>query len=159
MRLGITGHREIPPSGVDAIRDALQALVQHHGRVVGVSSLAKGADQLFARCVLSCGKSLEAIIPCREYASTFDEADRDSYFELLRQAANVEILDYELPSEDAFLAAGQRLVHDVDLLVAVWDGRAAEGKGGTADVVRYAQSINVPVAVVWPEDLDAHATA
>jgi hypothetical protein len=38
-----------------------------------------------------------------------------------------------------------------DHLFAVWDGKAARGYGGTADVVAEARKRNVPVTVIWPE--------
>jgi len=36
-------------------------------------------------------------------------------------------------------------------LFAVWDGKAARGYGGTADVIAEARTRNVPVTVIWPE--------
>jgi hypothetical protein len=37
-----------------------------------------------------------------------------------------------------------------DLLIAVWDGKEAKGKGGTADIVRYARERDTEVVVLWP---------
>lgn len=51
----------------------------------------------------------------------------------------------------AFMAASEILVGLVDELIAVWDGQLARGYGGTADVVRYAENVGVPVRVVWPD--------
>ena len=42
--------------------------------LIGVTSLAIGADQLFADAVLQLGGELEAVIPFAEYDRTFDNS-------------------------------------------------------------------------------------
>jgi hypothetical protein len=158
VRVGVTGHQDIPPSGSAWIDRELRNLIAAWPKVVGVSSLAKGADQMFAERVLAAGGSLEAVIPCREYASAFAPADRNDFFALLALAGKVETLEYERPSEDAFLAAGQYVADTVDHLIAIWDGEDAKGRGGTADIVRYARSIEVPVTVLWPPGAGEHGS-
>lgn len=156
MRVGVTGHQDIPSAGRSWIDHELQKLIAEWPIVIGVSSLAKGADQMFAERILAAGGALEAVIPCRAYASAFALADRENYFALLRRAAKVVTLDYGPPSEDAFLAAGQYVAANADRLVAIWDGDDAQGRGGTADIVRHARSLNVPVTVLWPPELGGH---
>lgn len=153
MRLGITGHQDIPESAVAWIRRELRSEIAARQPLVGLSSLAKGADQLFASSVLDAGQQLEVVLPCRQYAETFEPSDRGDYFALLARASRTVALDYGPPSEDAFLAAGQYLVSHVDRLVAVWDGGAAKGLGGTADIVAFAQVHRIPVTVIWPPGL------
>lgn len=117
----------------------------------GVSSLAAGADQRFAQTVLRLGGSLQVVVPSRHYESTFQtQRERDQFARLLDQASQVECLDHEAPSEEAFLEAGHRVVELCDVLIAVWDGLPAQGPGGTADVVAYARSLGRPVTVIWP---------
>lgn len=150
MRLGITGHQDLPPAAVDRIARELKRLIADQSPLVGLSSLAKGADQLFAACVLDAGQALEAVLPCREYVEAFEPADRSDYLALLTRVSKTVTLDFGPPSADAFLAAGEYLARHVDHLVAVWDGGPAQGRGGTADIVAYARSQQVPVTVVWP---------
>jgi hypothetical protein len=59
-------------------------------------------------------------------------------------------LEFDEPTEEAFWAAGQRVVEESEQLIAVWDGRPAGGLGGTADVVAYAQKLGKNVLVIWP---------
>ena len=119
-------------------------------QLYGVSSLAEGADQLFAAHVVAAGGVLEAILPCEDYASSLGTDDGRTRFEELRRAAGTVItLPYPKPSEQAFLAAGQAMVERCDHLFAVWDGRPARGLGGTADIVTYAQERGRPVTVLW----------
>ena len=156
MRVGVTGHQEIPSAARAWVDDRLRELIAEWSLAIGVSSLAKGADQMFASCMLAAGHKLEAVIPCREYATTFDVAGLADYSELLGQAGTVVTLDFGQPSEDAFLAAGKYIVDNVELLIAIWDGEDAQGSGGTGDIVRYARSVNVPVSVVWLPGLGPH---
>lgn len=154
MRLGITGHQDLPPAAVDWIASELRALIAQHAPLVGLSSLAKGADQLFATCVLEAGQTLEAVLPCHDYAEAFEPLDRKDYEALLERATRTMTLAYGPPSEAAYLAAGEYLASHVDRLVAVWDGEPAQGSGGTGDIVAYARSRQIPVTVVWPSGVD-----
>src|SRR5206468_2655686 len=47
-------------------------------------------------------------------------------------------------SEDAYLAAGHWIVDQSDLVILVWNGYPAAGKGGTADVASYARLVRRP---------------
>jgi hypothetical protein len=122
--------------------------------IIGVSSLAVGADQMFAELILAVGARFDAIIPCDQYERTFNFEDRNRYAALLKRAASIERLAFPHPSEEAYLAAGQRVVDLSDMLIAVWDGRQAQGKGGTADIVTYANSRGTRVTVVWPKGVE-----
>jgi hypothetical protein len=153
MRVGVSGHRNIPAEAISYVRDGLVRAVSDQGsNLVGISCLAAGADQLFASVILEQGGHLHVIIPCRDYETTFSEkADLDSFFLLLDKADHVTNLEYLEPSEDAYLKAGHRVVDNSDLLIAVWDGEPARGKGGTGDIVKYARSRGTKVIVIWPD--------
>ncbi|XVU28235.1 hypothetical protein ACQPZJ_14670 [Actinoplanes sp. CA-054009] len=152
MRFGVTGHRVLPPG-------IAERAVRHWRRVLpggsspyGVSSLADGADQLFASHVLAAGGTLEAVLPCEGYAASLITDDsRARLRELCRAAVKVTTLPYPAPSEQAYLAAGLAMVDRCDHLFAVWDGRPARGTGGTADIVTYARAQGRPVTVLWVE--------
>ncbi len=123
-------------------------------RLHGVSSLAAGADQLFAAIVLRLGGHLHAVIPCAHYELSFaGPEDRARFFELLAKAETTETLDHPEPSEEAYLDAGQRVADRSQILIAVWDGKPSRGKGGTADIVQYARDRGIQVSVVWPPGL------
>ncbi|MDE0053575.1 MAG: hypothetical protein OXT64_04875 [Gammaproteobacteria bacterium] len=153
MRIGITGHQWIPIRAQSFVATHVERIVREvAGNLVGVSSLAAGADQVFADIVLKSRGELYVVVPCVDYESTFrDESSLVGYRRLLTLAVNVERLSYRCPSEDAFLDAGRRVADLAELLVAVWDGDEARGKGGTADIVEYARNRRTKVVVVWPE--------
>jgi hypothetical protein len=152
MKVGVTGHQDIPSFATDAIRMMMRrSLEELSGPITGVSSLAEGADQMFAAVVLDRGGLLHVVIPCRRYEEAFASAGAAQAFSsLLARAADIETLPFPEPSEEAFCAAGCRVVDVSDLLVAVWDGEPARGKGGTADIVEYARRKGVDVRVIWP---------
>jgi hypothetical protein len=150
--VGITGHQYLPDQAIGFVKDGIaDVLHRFHGAFVGISSLAIGTDQLFAEAVLQVNGQLHAVIPCHGYEATFaDDATLQAFRRLLESAEIVETLAYDHPSEDAFLAAGYRVVELSDILIAVWDGLEAKGKGGTADVVRYARGHQKELFVIWP---------
>ncbi|WP_229661926.1 hypothetical protein [Phycicoccus endophyticus] len=68
-------------------------------------------------------------------------------------AEMVEVLGYEEPTEEAFMAAGDQVARTGDWLIAVWDGKKAQGLGGTGDVVARARALGKRVRVLWPPGL------
>lgn len=141
MRVGITGHQRLKePEGWGWVSRELDRLLSSFTPpLVGVTSLAVGADQLFADAVLRRGGSLEVVIPFEGYELTFPEGrDRQAYEQLLGHALRKEVLEKHGSDEEAYLASGKRMVELSELLITVWDGRPATGLGGTGDVVEYA---------------------
>lgn len=153
MRIGITGHQRLPDSRLWTwVRSQIDsALDRAPAPIVGISSLASGADQLFAQSVLDHGGTLEVIIPFSDYEERFAaETDRQAYRALLDGAARCTILHRTGSDEEAYYAAGRLLVESSDLLLAVWDAKPAKGLGGTGDIVRYAVHLGKPVLHIDP---------
>ncbi len=151
--LGITGHQSLEDStDWEWVRTTLESLMGQLPRPwQGLSSLAKGADQLFACLVVEHGGRLKAIVPNEKYAQTFEQGpDRERYFRLLRQASEVVLLADAVTAEESYLNAGKRIVDQSDRLLAVWDGQPAKGLGGTGDIVDYARSIGRQVIHINP---------
>jgi hypothetical protein len=141
MKVGITGHQRLqePASWRWVEQEFDHLLSRLSPSLIGVTSLAIGADQLFAKAVLRQGGSLEVVIPFAGYETTFSERrERQEYRRLLRLASRIEVLEKRGSDEDAYFAAGKRMVDLSELILAVWNGKPAAGLGGTADVVRYA---------------------
>jgi hypothetical protein len=152
MMVGITGHQVIPDEALVFVKDSITRTISRFGSdLTGLSSLAAGADQLFAEAVLLNGGRLHIIIPCDEYDKTFKDDESLARFQyLLARAELVEELEHRHPSEEAFFDAGRRIVELSHVLVAVWDGREVRGRGGTSDIVNYAREKQVEVIVIWP---------
>jgi hypothetical protein len=148
--VGITGHRALldEPRVVAALTDLLKKV---EPPLVGVSAVAAGADQLFARAVLALGGSLEIIVPGADYRDTLPEPVRAEFDRLVDEAAVVTTLDIARVDGAAYLAAGLEMLDRCDVLIAVWDGQPSRGAGGTADMVRRARERGIRVEVVDAE--------
>jgi len=149
-RIGVTGHRQIPTAALAAVRSGMAAELCRGTAVEALSSLAAGADQLFADIALDCGVPLTAVIPGMDYEAHLGSDEvRTAYHRLLKSCTARMDLPLEPTHEEAYYAAGRWIVDHTDRLVAVWDGHPARGLGGTADVVAYARRTGVPVTVLW----------
>jgi hypothetical protein len=150
-RVGVTGHRDLSEPTCRLVAAAIATQLEQFASIDGISSLAEGADQVFAEQVLRAGGALTVVIPSAEYGRSFETSAGRAAFRRLRAcAAEVIELPFGAPSDEAYLAAGQRVVGLADVLLAVWDGTPSRGVGGTADVVALAGERGVPTTVVWP---------
>jgi len=154
VRIGITGHQtlrgELGWEWIDAqIREILAPWCP---ACVGITSLAAGADQHFAKIVLDLGGAIEVIVPFPGYETRFgNEEDRSAYHQFLGAACAVHTLPrVEGDDQISYFAAGREVADRSDLLLAVWDGKPALGLGGTADVVAYAGSKHKKVVQINP---------
>lgn len=154
IKVGVTGHQRLDEPNAwgwvkTAFDNELDSLKQS---VIAVCSLAIGADQLFASIVIDRGGQLHAVIPFQGYELTFSPQDLDEYNRILSRANIVEIMQTHGTDEEKYLAAGRRVVELSDILIAVWNGKPAKGKGGTADIVAYAGSKGVLTVHINPVD-------
>lgn len=153
MVIGITGHQRLEDeSAWGWVAETLTSILRDIPRpFTGVSSLAIGADQLFAELVVARGGDLLAVLPFPDYADTFHtRTHRGHYQDLLAQAADIEILSARANDQESYLAAGHRMVNLSDWIIAVWNGKEAAGLGGTGDIVAYARSTGKPGVHVDP---------
>ncbi|MBB4922077.1 hypothetical protein [Kitasatospora kifunensis] len=152
--IAVTGHMDLTDSSIRPVRDALLEVLSEHPshELTGVSCIAKGADTLFAEAVLSLGGRLIVVIPSADYREAKVKPDHASEFDRLRQAADeVVVMPFATANREAYESANNELLRRADKLVAVWDGKPGNGRGGTADTVAGARTAGLPVEVVWPE--------
>lgn len=152
MRIGITGHSNLAPESVPGVAAALRTVLADAGPpLVGVSCLARGADQVFARVVLELGGRLEVVLPAQDYrARKVKSANREDFDALIDRAETVRVLPFAESNREAYMAASEAVLTGVQRIVAVWDGAPSDGHGGTGDVVTAARDRSIPVDVVWP---------
>jgi hypothetical protein len=161
--VGFSGHRQLarPAEIGDAIASVLDELKREvAGEWIALSSVAEGGDQLFAERARALGLSWHAILPLAkaEFATDFAPSDWPRVEAMLALAENVRVIAENGSREDAYLDCGMETVNGSDVLIAVWDGEAARGKGGTADVVEYATSLGKPVVVIDANTLEIRRT-
>lgn len=154
-RIGVTGHVALSDDTAirvyDLIRDALREVDSAELR--GVTCLAKGSDQLFARAVMARGGTFEVILPARDYRErVIAGKDLVAFDELIEHAVRVSYMPFARSGRTAYRAASVEVLRRCDMLFAVWDGRASQRPGDTADVVRMAHRRALPVKVLWPDN-------
>lgn len=158
LTVAVTGHRPNRLTLGEAIlRRRLETVLRalrsgaRGRRRVAVSALAEGADRAFADVALDLGYELHALLPFarEDYETTFSDASASPAFrDLLARAADVRELPGSLAdTKSAYEAVGHATVADADVLVAVWDGQGAAGRGGTPEIIAHAVSCATPV--VW----------
>jgi hypothetical protein len=141
MIAGLTGHQKLGNQlTVRWVEEQLSGLLVAQEVTEGCMSLAVGADQMYAALLLRRGLPYTVVLPCEDYEETFSETEREAYRYYLSKARSVATLGFVEPTETAFYEAGKDVVRRSELLIAVWDGRAARGLGGTADIVHFART-------------------
>lgn len=156
-RVGITGHRAIPPATRHHVRAGLVAALTAAARPTGsdhrpleaLSSLAVGADQMFAEIALDHGARLTAVLPSADYERTFAADELRLFRKLLDRTYRRVVLAHAKACDEAYYEAGTYIADHSDLVLAVWDGRPARGHGGTGEIVDYARRRGTPVSVIW----------
>lgn len=155
VAIGVTGHREILNKEVvqrqiRKILEKIDILLKDttHNCVI-ISPLAEGADRLVADEVLNWkgsvnfGKSiLEVVLPVskEDYIKDFKtEKSKDEFLDLLKKADTVRIIQNSGSRESSYEKAGHYIVDHCNILIAIWDGNPAIGKGGTGEIVKYAR--------------------
>ncbi|MBR8742461.1 hypothetical protein [Nocardiopsis sp. MG754419] len=153
-RIGITGHSNLAEESREAVVHALGAALAPYRdeTLVGISCLARGADQLFAEAVLRAGGRVEVVLPSADYReSKVKPHDRANFDGLLIRASTVRYMPHMHADRAAYEDANRAVLAEVERLFAVWDGCPSDGRGGTADAVVAARGQGLPVEVIWPE--------
>ncbi len=157
-RIGITGHVRLTagsaeliyPALVEALGDATREFGEDD--LCGVTCLAAGADQLFARAVLDRNGRLEVVLTARDYRRKQVRPDNRKCFDsLLRRASRISVLPFAWSGHKAYRAAGSAMLDRCDLLIAVWDRGASGRRSCTEEVVDEARRRKHRVRVVWPD--------
>jgi|EndMetStandDraft_4_1072995.scaffolds.fasta_scaffold1075519_2 hypothetical protein len=87
MQVGITGHQEREGADWKWVEASLHnEICKLSGVHSALSSLAKGADQVFARVAISLGIPVIAVIPVKDYGRCFHGRDRAEYDRLLKRS-------------------------------------------------------------------------
>ena len=140
---------------IGTLLDSLRAEIP--GQLVGYSSVAIGADTLFAESWLSLGLPWMALLPRAEkdFKTDFTESDWARTSALLRRAARVQSLSgiKEAERDLAYLECGLLVVEEADVVIAVWDRKPSRGVGGTADIVANARNLAKPLVLIDPDSL------
>jgi hypothetical protein len=160
ITIGVTGHRQL--SDLSGIRDSIQSVIEKLKTYLPhlkktrfffniLSPLAEGADRFIVDEIMKQpGTNLEAVLPLdkKDYIDDFQSVDSKVEFErLLSAATTIRVLPQKETREEAYEQVGHFIVDHCDLLIALWNGKRSEGRGGTQELVAYAREKGCPL--IW----------
>ena len=70
------------------------------------------------------------------------------------RAERIEISSDIAVRPGGYLECGLATVDGADLMIAVWDGKASRGPGGTAQIVEHVRLVQKPLVLVSPDGLE-----
>ena len=154
IAIGISGHRWVRESKdlLNAIDEVIETITQEYSyqSLKLLSPLAEGADRIVAKQILTSSNAYFVAIlpfPMQEYLEDFSTAEsKQEFHELFRQADQVIELPGSEVREEAYVALGRSLLDLSDILIVLWDGKPANGRGGTAEIVLEARERGLPLA-------------
>jgi len=175
LAIGVTGHRDARLDGVDSAAltaaiattlEQIEAAALSQAPAVelrAVTALADGADSMVAAAARERGWALFSVLPFARgtYAGDFTSTQtRAAFDDLIAASARVfEIVGdaHGNSAPAAYERAGRIVPAQADILIAVWDGQPAQGRGGTAHIVAEAVARDIPVVQIDPQGNTAPA--
>jgi uncharacterized phage-like protein YoqJ len=155
--LAVTGHRpnklgnEYSLHGpyTDRIKSRLFEILDEYKPDSIISGMALGVDQIWAICGIRKNIQVTAAIPFKKQESRWPPKSQSLYFKILdSNLVTPVIVSTGEYTRQKMQIRNQWMVDECDKLVAVWDGT----KGGTANCVKYAQSVNKEIIRIDPNE-------
>lgn len=156
MKVAFTGHR---PDKLDGYNDRLgdfadmrirSALIKELQRLRpdhAITGMAQGVDQIAAFCCAWLDIPYTAAIPFKGQDRMWPQRAKAIYNGILAGAAHTHVVcGPEVDVKIALQLRNEWMVDNADYLIAVWDG----SKGGTANCIRYAEIMRVPMTIIHP---------
>jgi hypothetical protein len=156
LKIGIIGHRfiSIDSKLTNGIGQALNLIDKIFPDVSWsvLSSLAEGTDQLVLDKVLQTRTidHLSVPLPLEESDYLIDFISTQSrldFHRLILLASEIIHPPKTVTREDAYWLAGKYILDHSDLIITLWDGQEAQGKGGTGDMIQLARQLGLPI--IW----------
>jgi hypothetical protein len=152
LAIGFTGHRKLSDEAKcrEAVRKVLlEWIAKVPGVVYGVTSVAAGADLLFAETCIELNLPIRVFLPVpkEQFREDFDEPAWDRAECVFKNALSVEVTGAGEKLTERYYECGIQTVQESQLLIALWDGEPSQGLGGTADMVHFAKEQGRPV--IW----------
>jgi hypothetical protein len=170
-----TGHRiddphrtapRFPPELESAARTAIRNEIVNHDCAIGIASLARGGDILFHEACLDLGVENHIVLPFAP--AIFLETSvrgvpsgcwESRFWRLWHQVPSVNRTDLGLErGRDAYSNCNQKMLEMATQLgpfhlIALWDGKAGDGPGGTDEMVQRAIQAGDEPTIINPRSL------
>jgi len=167
LKVGVVGHRFLAEEEKlrAGIRKAIGMVEKKYPRsfLAVFSPLAEGADRLVASELSKYqqekgeGEKIIAVLPFPpdEYEKDFESDDayktanlKQEFRWFLDRATETIVMPPSANREEAYQKTGNFIADNCDVLFAIWDGKEAQGVGGTAEFVNRAKERGIPVLVI-----------
>ena len=159
-----------PATMIERVTDEIRSRLRGLNARIGYASAACGADILFHEVMLEAGGEIHVVLPfsrelfVRKSVATIGDGEWVKRFDRVLSKA-VEVQELSHHDHDQGSAAWEydnRMLHGLARLraehletqlipMAVWDGKAGDGPGGTADNVARWQKLGLNVEIIHPE--------
>jgi tetratricopeptide (TPR) repeat protein len=162
-----------PAARESSVRRRVQALLASLGARFGYSSAAAGADLIFIEALRALGGEASLVLPvdrktfCELSVAACGPEWIERYHAALGRASSVaeSSFSHESLKGGTIWDFGNRMILGNALrraseletkldVLAVWDGKPGDGRGGTADMVDLARTCGLSVHVIHPLDED-----
>jgi len=148
----VTGHRDICKEAIPQIKKTIKDIFESFQKrypstpTILISALAEGADMLVAEVAIECGVELHAMLPYQEeiYLKSFKDSENIKIFNKLKsKASKVEVISdiNKYSAEETYKILGRKIADLSTILIALWDGKYNERKGGTSETIKYKEKI------------------
>lgn len=147
MIVAFTGHRPNKLGGYGysvtqtEIRKAIRLFLVESNATHVISGMALGVDQWAAEEAIELKIPFTAAIPCDGQDSQWPLRSKAWYQELLTKANSQVIVSSGSYEAHKMQARNEWMVDRCEYLMAIWNGSS----GGTANCVRYAQTVRKPI--------------
>jgi hypothetical protein len=155
----VTGHRDLRPEDEPVLMASVRGIFERFRErypctpIVLLTPLAAGADRLVARVAIELKVPFRVPMPFPEadYRKDFDAAENTEFSELLEISEGHYTMPFvgdttadnvREPARRAlqYAMVGAHLARVAHVMIALWNGKASEGVGGTGDIVEYRLS-------------------
>lgn len=152
--LGFAGHRSLAdPAGAKAVllAEIRRLVAVLDGEVTGISSAAAGSDLLFLEACQELGLKTFVLLPfpLARFQEDFDDPNEWERARALIEAAWCSKIvpgNEEVP--EAYHRVSRELLELADHMVFLWNGKPANGPGGTGETVEEAKALNIPSTII-----------
>lgn len=145
-KIGIIGHRDLSKKNLykyqKKILKILLKFKMKYSNVQIITPLADGADRMVIFQAKKIGIEFQTILPMEksEYKKDFTYISKKEFDYLLSISKNIKILTNKMnciTRNQKYENAGKYISDNCDILLALWDGKYNNLKGGTSETIKY----------------------
>ena len=152
FRLMVTGHRPHKLRGQEhvvarVLHTKLVGAKEQHPKLHAISGMAMGVDIMFAEAALGLGIPVEAFIPFTGQETRWPRTWQERWHRIIERAVLVEVVSHGDFAAWKLQKRNEVMCLAADGCLAIHNGTP----GGTANCLKYAATIDLPVDVVNPD--------